>query len=115
MAILEAKSFETPDEVRGRGRVVTLSGATVGLVVCEPGWRWSVDSKPLAGTTSCETPHLGYMISGRLRVRMDDGTEGEIAAGSAFQISPGHDAWVVGGQPCTWVQFSLSANPDEQR
>ncbi len=36
---------------------------------------------------------------------MDDGTEVELEAGNAIQIPPGHDAWVVGNEPCIWVEF----------
>jgi hypothetical protein len=86
MGTLEVKSFDVPDEVRGRTRFVALSGARVGRAVLEPGWRWSVHSKPVVGGSSCRTAHIGYLISGHLRVRMDDGTEGEIGAGSACQI-----------------------------
>lgn len=105
MADLEIRSLDAPDAVRGRTRLVTLSGGTIGLAVFEPGWRWSVHTKPLRGTESCETAHLGYLISGRLRVRMDGGLEREIGSGSAFHIPPGHDAWVVGDTPCTFVEF----------
>jgi hypothetical protein len=37
---------------------------------------------------------------------MEDGTEAEAAAGDVYLIPPGHDAWVVGDQPCagsTWL------------
>lgn len=105
MATLEIKSLEAPDEVRGRTRLAKLTAVTVGLAVFEPGWRWSVHSKPVFGGESCTTAHVGYVISGRLRILMDDGTEGEIQKGAAFSIPPGHDAWVVGDEPCTFVEF----------
>jgi hypothetical protein len=41
-----------------------------------------------------------------MRVAMDDGTEGEAAAGDAFAIPPGHDAWTVGEEPCVFLDFS---------
>ena len=106
---LEVKSFQAPDETRGRTRLVTLTGARVGLAVFEPGWRWSVHAKPVFGGQSCRTAHLGYVIAGRLGIVMDDGTAGEIGAGDAFQIPPGHDAWVVGDEPCTFVEFFPTA------
>ena len=115
MTTLEIKSVEAPDEVRGRTRLMKLSTATVGLAVFEPGWRWSVHSKPVFGGESCRTAHVGYMLSGRLKVRMDDGTEGEIQQGSAFQIPPGHDAWVIGNEPCTFVEFFPQTSPPGQR
>lgn len=111
MSNLEAKSFERPDETRpfeARGRIdlVTVGGATLGRGVFEPGWRWSEHVKPLAGTESCEASHLGYVVSGRMRVKMDDGAEGEAGPGDAVAIGPGHDAWIVGDEPCVFIDFT---------
>jgi hypothetical protein len=55
--------------------VVVIGGRTIGRGRFEPGWRWSENVKPIAGTDSCQAAHLGYMLSGRMRVVMDDGTE----------------------------------------
>jgi ketosteroid isomerase-like protein len=74
--------------------------------VFEPGWRWSNDIGPIAGTPSCRVRHLGYVISGRMQIRMDDGTETIIDAGDMFDLPPGHDAWVVGDEPCVMVDYS---------
>jgi len=38
-------------------------------------------------------------------VRMDDGTEAETGPGQAVLIAPGHDAWVIGDEPCVMVDF----------
>ena len=35
----------------------------------------------------------------------EDGTEGQIAAGEAYVIEPGHDAWVVGNEPFVGLEF----------
>lgn len=105
MAKPVVKSLEAPEEVRGRTRFVRLGSAKIARAVFERGWRWSVHSKPVFGGESCRTAHLGYVISGRLGIRMDDGTEAEIAAGDAFEIPPGHDAWTIGDEPCTFVEF----------
>lgn len=110
-ARLEAKSLDQPEETRpfvahGRVEVVTLGAVTVGRGSLEPGWRWSEHVRPLAGTTSCQAQHTGYVLSGRMKVVMDDGTEGEAGAGEAFVIPPGHDAWVVGDETCVFVDFS---------
>ena len=74
--------------------------------VFEPGWKWSQDVAPIAGTKSCQAPHLGYVIQGRMKIRMDDGTEKEISPGDFFQINPGHDAWVVGSEDCILLDFA---------
>jgi hypothetical protein len=36
---------------------------------------------------------------------MDNGTQGRVEPGDAFEIPPGHDAWVIGDEPCTIVEF----------
>jgi quercetin dioxygenase-like cupin family protein len=108
---LEAKSLDSPDETRpfvdkGKADIVTVGGVTVGRGVFEPGWRWSEHVKPLAGTDSCQAAHTGYILSGRMGVAMDDGSEAEVGPGEAFVISPGHDAWTVGDEPCVALDFS---------
>jgi quercetin dioxygenase-like cupin family protein len=110
MAGLEIKQFDSPDEVRpfkdrGKAHIVNLETGPVGKGVFEPGWRWSEHVKPIAGTDSCQTAHLGYVLSGRMHVRMDDGSEGEVGPGDAVRIAPGHDAWVVGDEACVMVDF----------
>ena len=110
MPRLQRKSFATPDQVRafptGRIDIVTLDEVTVGRFVFQPGWRWSKDVGPIAGTRSCQHRHLGYTISGSLEVRMEDGTKLVIGAGEAYEIPPGHDAWVVGEEPWDSVEFT---------
>src|SRR6266536_3374984 len=102
MAELKTKSLDSPDEARpfekGRAEIVTLGGMTVGRAVLEPGWRWSQHVKPIVGTESCQVAHTGYVVSGRLKVVMDDGSEGEAGAGDAYVIPPGHDAWTLGDE-----------------
>jgi class 3 adenylate cyclase len=73
----------------------------------EPGWRWSVDVKPIAGTDACGYHHVGVTLQGRLRIQMGDGTELEIGPGDVFEIPPGHDAWVLGDTP--WVSVDWEA------
>lgn len=75
----------------------------------EPGWRWSNDIKPIAGTQSCQTHHLGYVLEGTMQLRMDDGTEQTIRAGDLIDIPAGHDAWVVGDLRCVTIDFSPDA------
>ena len=115
MAGLEAKTFDSPDEVRpfvdkGQAEVVNVGGGTVLRATFEPGWRWSEHVKPIAGTESCQSPHFLYILSGRMRVVMDDGTEGEAGPGDLFDIAPGHDAWIVGDEPCVLVDFGGASN-----
>lgn len=87
----------------GRTDNVTLGEVTVGRFVQQPGWRWSEQIKPIAGTESCQFHHTGVAISGRGMIRMDDGTETLISPGDVFDIPPGHDQWVVGDEPAVSI------------
>ena len=98
----EVKSHGSPDEVRSpdktRVEVVRLEGFTLGRFNFEPGWRWSQCVKPVVKTDSCQASHVGYAVSGRIAVRMNDVTQKSIAAGDSYTIPPGHDAWVEGNE-----------------
>jgi len=105
MPRLQAKSFAQPDDVRSMPKVrietVGLDEATIGHCSFDPGWRWSTDVGPMVGTPSCLIRHLGYTISGSLRVEMDDGESLEVGPNTVFEIPPGHDKWVLGDEP--WI------------
>jgi hypothetical protein len=109
MAKLDTGSLDSPSETRtfdkGKFDVVKLEGAIVGRFTFEPGWKWSECVKPIAGTDSCQSHHVGYAISGRIKVVMDDGTETEVGPGTAYIIPPGHDGWVVGNEPFVGLEF----------
>jgi len=107
----EKKSFSSPDEVRpmadkGQVEILKIGEGVVGKATFEPGWRWSEHVKPIAGTDSCQAAHLLYVISGRQKVVMDDGTELEVGPGEVAFIPPGHDGWTVGDQPAVAVDFA---------
>lgn len=104
------RKFSSPDERRpfkdkGHMDFIKVGEGIVGRAVFEPGWKWSEHVKPLAGTDSCETAHALYMVSGRMHVVMDDGQEQDLVAGDFAVVPPGHDAWVVGHEPCVAFDF----------
>ena len=68
------------------------------------------DVKPIAGTESCEAPHLQYHVSGQLAIRMDDGTEMIAHPGDVTSLPSGHDAWVVGDEPVVVVDWYGASN-----
>ena len=85
--------------------VLDLPGpVTVGHGVYLPGWRWSTHVGAVTGRTSQH--HYGYVLSGRMRVRSRAGAEIEAGPGDAFAVGPGNDAWVVGDEPCTALDWS---------
>ena len=109
MGQMQVRSFADPDEARtppkARIEVVNVGGTTLARGTMEPGWRWSESVKPIAGTDSCQFNHVGTVVSGRMHVRLDDGSEHEIGPGDVFDIPPGHDAWVVGDEPYVSLHF----------
>jgi hypothetical protein len=114
MAKATKKRFENPDETRTppkvKVEVLDLGGATAMRGTFEPGWKWSESVKPIAGTDTCEVEHVGYVVSGTMVCKMDDGTEITFNAGDAAYIPPGHDAWVEGSEPCVFLDFQGAAN-----
>ena len=109
MAQLIKKNFAAPDETRpiphGRVEILNFDDLQPMRTVFEPGWRWSESVKPIAKTDSCQVLHFTYMISGRMAVRLDDGSVGEFGPGDIGVIPPGHDAWVVGDEPAVSIDF----------
>jgi uncharacterized cupin superfamily protein len=109
MATIEKKSLNQPEQTKNIGRVkveaITIGGVDFQRDTAQPGWRWSVDVKPAAKTETCQVSHLIYVISGRLRVRMNDGKETEFNPGDMGLIPPGHDGWTVGDKPAVWLEF----------
>lgn len=111
MSHMIRKNLSSPEETRlfddGKGKLelVNLEAGGVGRATFEPGWQWSKHVKPIAGTDSCQAAHTGYFISGRMKVVMDDGEEAEFGPGDFSVIPPGHDAWIVGDQPCVVIDW----------
>jgi len=111
MTYLVRKSLDTPEETRpfeaGMGRVelVNLDSGPVGRATFEPGWQWSKHVKPIAKTDSCEAAHVGYCVSGRMKVVMNEGEEVEYGPGDFAVIPPGHDAWIVGDEACVFIDW----------
>jgi mannose-6-phosphate isomerase-like protein (cupin superfamily) len=109
MATIEKKSFNQPEQTKQIGRVkvesITIGALNFARETAAPGWQWSKDVKPVAKTESCQVSHLLYVISGKLRVRTDDGKEMEFNPGDMGLIPPGHDGWTVGNEPLVWLEI----------
>lgn len=110
MTTILLKNISHPDETRNlpktKVEVVNLDEITVMRATFQPGWKWSECVKPTAGTESCQVPHVNYIVSGRMKIVMDDGTEKEMGPGDVANIPPGHDAWVIGNEPCVAIDFA---------
>ena len=109
MPAIEHRDMSAPDEVRTPDKttleVVSLAGASVARLTLQPGWRWSECVRPVVGGQSCQAAHLGYLVSGRMHVVADDGTEADLAGGESYRLEPRHDAWVVGDDPVVGLEF----------
>jgi class 3 adenylate cyclase len=110
MGQMQRKSLDMPDEERsipnGHVQIWELGDFVIGKVTFEPGWRWSKDIKPIAGTDWCEYHHLGLMIQGTVHFLTPDGLEMEIGEGQLYEVLPGHDAWTVGDIPVVQYDFA---------
>ena len=110
MPRLQRRSFTDCHETRkfpnGELRLVTLDDLVFGEFLLQPGWKWSSDVRPIAGTEQCQHRHVGFVISGHLHVVMSDGATMDMVAGDTYEIPPGHDAWVVGDTAYHGVEFS---------
>ncbi|MEK7453143.1 MAG: cupin domain-containing protein [Patescibacteria group bacterium] len=115
MASIEIKSLNSPDQTtspfeKGKIETVTVAGITLLRETLQPGWKWSEHVKPVVKTASCQKRHLKYIVSGRQKIVMDDGTEVELVAGDFAVIEPGHDAWVVGDEPNVLLEMVAIEN-----
>ena len=110
MARLQRKSMATPDEVRrfqmGLMEIVTLDEVVFAHAVFQPGWHWAEHLKPIVGTAWCQHRHVGFSRTGKMHVRMDDGIEMSFGPGDAYEIPPGHDAWIEGDEPWDAYEFT---------
>jgi hypothetical protein len=107
-AMQKARLDSALDDVHGliSKRSAELDGVTVTRVTFSPGAKWSKDLKEYAGTSLCELPHVALVTAGTLAVQMADGSQEAFSAGDVMLLPPGHDAWTVGTEPCTFVEFS---------
>jgi quercetin dioxygenase-like cupin family protein len=110
MKTFGGRRFDEPDDIRNfplsRVEIIHFGYMTAARTTLQPGWRWSEHVKPIVGTESCQHHHNGYILEGRIGVRMDDGRTFEYGPGDAFEILPGHDSWTIGDQPVINIEFS---------
>lgn len=111
MAGITRQSFREPDASvdfgeHGRSVVVEVADAEVWRSTLLPGWSWDTDIKPIAGgAESCPMYHREYVVAGRIRYLMEDGTEIVAEADDHLFIEPGHRAWVEGDEPCVLIDW----------
>jgi hypothetical protein len=90
-----------------RLEVGRAGAARVKRMIYPPGFRWSVDMKPIVGTDLCMHAHVGFLVSGEIHIEYADGCVVEHRAPQIVAIEPGHDGWVVGREPVVLIEFDF--------
>src|SRR5947208_5678753 len=93
-----------------RLEVGRAGAARVKRMVYPPGFRWSIDMKPIVGTDLCMHAHVGFLVSGEIHIEYADGCVVEHRAPQIVAIEPGHDGWVVGREPVVLIEFDFEKN-----
>jgi len=90
--------------------VVTIDDKTSMKITLQPGFDWCQSIAPkLPGCPSwCPATHFGYLESGCMKVKYEDGSETTVNAGESYLIPPKHLPEVVGDAPAVMVEFSQS-------
>lgn len=68
-------SVQADEHGKIKKETVALEDVSVTRVTFDVGAKWSNDLKNYAGTDSCQLPHVALVLSGTLRVVMDDGSQ----------------------------------------
>jgi uncharacterized RmlC-like cupin family protein len=110
MSVPTKQSFAKPDSTmdmmeRIRVDTVDVHGVNLSRVTTDPGWVWSVNSKPVVKTDSCQIDHVFYVVSGKVAAKDNSGVEIDYVAGDLAHIPPGHDGWTIGDEPCVWIEI----------
>jgi uncharacterized cupin superfamily protein len=108
MADIIKKNLDSASQSRtfldgSKRTVVILKSVAVGRGEYLPGWKWSKHVGPQ--TKKSSEAHIGYVLSGQMAVGGADGEEIIVGPNEAFEVQPGHDAWVVGDKPCIALDF----------
>lgn len=111
MAKIQKKSLDSsPDETRTfeKGKIELANLGDVYNRSSSIGTRLELGKMC---ETNCKnrqlsSTHTQYIISGRIKVVMDDGAEEEFGPGDAAVIPPGHNAWVVGDESVVGIDFT---------
>ena len=86
-----ASSKPNPGGVSGQDVQITSAGPLTNIFI--------------STQLNCQVDHIGYVLEGRMALKMDDGTEREFGPGDTFHMPPGHDAWIVGDEACVILDF----------
>jgi hypothetical protein len=94
--------------------VVHTGAARVKRMIYPPGFRWSTHMKALVGSDLCQHAHVGFLAHGEIHIEYGDGCVVEFKAPQVVAIEPGHDGWVVGGEPAVMIEFDFQSETIER-
>ena len=97
-----------------RLEVGRAGAARVKRMVYPPGFRWSVDMKPIVGTDLCMHAHVGFLARGTFEVEYGDGCTQRYTAPAVIAIEPGHDGRTIGDEPVVLIQFDFERESGEK-
>jgi class 3 adenylate cyclase len=107
------QNFDEPDERRDLPGIqldfVRVGDLFASRSITQPGWRWSTHIGPIAGTGTCQVAHRGVVVSGRMRIEMDDGQVMDLVPGLVHLVPAGHDAMVIGDEPVVMIDISTTS------
>lgn len=86
-----------PVAMEGSETTMRIQDNFGGMTVCYNVLPKGTDFRPLLNglpNDSCHCPHWGYVISGKLLVKYDDGTEETLTDGDVYYLPNGHTAIV---------------------
>lgn len=105
----QARTFDEPDErmtfAHGHMDIIHSGARRLRRVTFEPGFRWSVDMAPGAGTARCQLRHLLWILSGRMSIHLTDGRSVDVAPGQLVSLAPDHDSWTLGDEPVVFLDI----------
>jgi mannose-6-phosphate isomerase-like protein (cupin superfamily) len=108
------KNFMNPDQTMNlpntKVEIIKLGDYTFTKYTFQPGWRWTKDIKPVMKADFDPVPHVAYVLSGRLIIKLADGKEVEMGPGEANVVPPNHDAWVIGNEPAVYLTVDMTPN-----
>ncbi|MCB0686046.1 MAG: hypothetical protein KDC53_05960 [Saprospiraceae bacterium] len=100
---------DIPVAMEGPGTKMRIQQGFGGMTICFNELPKGTDFTPLLqGLTndSCHCPHWGYILSGSLLVRYNDGSEELISEGDMYYLPNGHTAIVK--EDIKMIEFSPS-------
>ena len=90
---MKIKKEDIPTTMQGPDTIMRGLSGWGGMTVAFNEFPAGTDFGPLLQglkNNSCQCPHWGYIVQGKLLMKYDDGAEEYLSAGDVFYMQPGH-------------------------